>query len=176
MLEVLGVKGAANEAALLATLSKQYVPISTPATPPPYCRYADAAEGGRYRAGPEDGHPFDDIFGDFFNHGGEPLRMRGADARYALAVNFLDAVTGATRTLTLPEGRTLDVTIPAGIEDGQTLRLKGQGGAGWNGGPDGDALIEIHINPQPFFTRDGDDIHVTLPVTLKEAVLGGHVT
>ena len=146
--------------------------------PPRYRRYADAAEGGRYRAGPEDGHPFGDIFGDFLNRGGggEPLRMRGADARYALAVDFLHAVTGATRTLTLPDGRTLDVKIPAGIEDGQTLRLKGQGGAGWNGGPDGDALIEVQINPHPFFTRDGDDIHVTLPVTLKEAVLGGRIT
>ncbi len=144
--------------------------------PPRYRRYADAAEGGRYRTGPEDGHPYGDIFGDFLNRGGEPLRMRGADARYALAVDFLDAVTGATRTLTLPDGRTLDVKIPPGIEDGQTLRLKGQGGAGWNGGPDGDALIEIHLNPHPFFTRDGDDIHITLPVTLKEAVLGGRVT
>ncbi len=144
--------------------------------PPRYRRYADAAEGGRYRAGPDDSQPFGDIFGDFLNRGGEPLRMRGADAHYALAVDFLDAVTGATRTLALPDGRTLDVKIPAGIEDGQTLRLKGQGGAGWNGGPDGDALIEIHINPHPFFTRDGDDIHVTLPVTLQEAVLGGRIT
>ena len=144
--------------------------------PPRYRRYADAAEGARYGAGPDDGRPFGDIFGDFLNRGGEPLRMRGADARYALAVDFLDAVTGATRTLTLPDGRTLDVKIPPGIEDGQVLRLKGQGGAGWNGGPDGDALIEIHANPHLFFTREGDDIHVTLPVTLKEAVLGGRIT
>ncbi len=144
--------------------------------PPRYRRYAEAAEGERYRADPEDGHPFGDIFGDFLNRGGEPLRMRGADARYALAVDFLDAVTGATRTLTLPDGRTLDVRIPPGIEEGQTLRLKGQGGAGWNGGPPGDALIEIHANPHPFFTREGGDIHLTLPVTLKEAVLGGRIT
>jgi DnaJ-class molecular chaperone len=144
--------------------------------PPRYRRYADAAEGARYRAGPDDDHPFGDIFGDFLNRGGEPLRMRGADAHYALAVDFLDTVTGATRTLTLPDGRTLDVKIPPGIEDGQVLRLKGQGGAGWNGGPDGDALIEIHANPHLFFTREGDDIHLTLPVTLKEAVLGARVT
>ena len=72
--------------------------------PPRYRRYADAAEGARYRTGPDDDHPFGDIFGDFLNRGGggEPLRMRGADARYALAVDFLDTVTGATRTLTLP--------------------------------------------------------------------------
>jgi len=144
--------------------------------PPRYRRYADAAEGARYRAGPEDGQPFGDIFGDFFSRGGEALRMRGADARYALAVEFLDTVTGATRTLTLPDGRTLDVKIPPGIEDGQILRLKGQGAAGLNGGPDGDALIEIHAYPHPFFTREGDDIHLKLPVTLKEAVLGARIT
>jgi len=144
--------------------------------PPRYRRYAEAAEGGRYRADPDDSQPFGDIFGDFLNRGGEPLRMRGADAHYALAVDFLDAVTGATRTLTLPDGRTLDVKIPPGIEDRQVLRLKGQGSGGFNGGPDGDALIEIHANPHPFFTRKGDDIHLTLPVTLKEAVLGGRVT
>ncbi len=146
--------------------------------PPRYRRYADAAEGARYRTAPDDEHPFGDIFGDFLNRGGggEPLRMRGADARYALAVDFLDTITGATRTLTLPDGRTLDVRIPPGIEDGQVLRLKGQGGAGWNDGPAGDALIEIHAYPHPFFTREGNDIHVKLPVTLKEAVLGGRIT
>jgi len=144
--------------------------------PPRYRRYADAAEGARYRAGPDDDFQFGDIFGDFLNRGGEGLRMRGADAHYALSVAFLDAVAGATRTLTLPDGRTLDVRIPPGVEDGQILRLKGQGGPGLNGGPPGDALIEVHAEPHPFFTREGDDIHVKLPVTLKEAVLGARVT
>ncbi len=145
--------------------------------PPRYRRYADAAEGARYQAGPDDDHPFGDIFSEFLHRGGgEALRMRGSDARYALAVDFLDTVTGATRTLTLPDGRILDVRIPPGIEDGQILRLKGQGGAGLNGGPAGDALIEIHAYPHPFFTREGNDIHVKLPVTLKEAVLGARIT
>lgn len=143
--------------------------------PPRYRRYADAAEGARYRAAPDEEFEFGDIFGDFLNRGGERLRMRGADARYALAVAFLDTVTGATRTLTLPDGRTLDVRIPLGIEDGQVLRLKGQGGPGINGGPPGDALIEVHAEPHPFFTREGDDIHLELPVTLKEAVLGARI-
>ncbi len=144
--------------------------------PPRYRRYADAAEGARYQAGPDDEFQFGDIFGDFLNRGGEGLRMRGADARYALAVAFLDTVMGATRTLTLPDGRTLEVRIPPGIEDGQVLRLKGQGGPGLNGGPPGDALIEVHAELHPFFTREGDDIHVKLPVTLKEAVLGARIT
>jgi len=144
--------------------------------PPRYRRYADAAEGARYRAGPDEDFQFGDIFGDFLNRGGEGLRMRGADAHYALAVAFLDTVAGATRTLTLPDGRTLDVRIPPGIEEGQILRLKGQGGAGLNGGPAGDALIEIHVEPHPFFTREGNDIHLKLLVTLKEAVLGARIT
>ncbi len=144
--------------------------------PPRYRRYADAAEGARYRAGPDEDFQFGDIFGDFLNRGGEGLRMRGADAHYALPVAFLDAVAGATRTFTLPDGRTLDVRIPPGIDDRQILRLKGQGGPGLNGGPPGDALIEVHAEPHPFFTREGDDIHVKLPVTLKEAVLGARVT
>ena len=148
--------------------------------PPRYRRYADAA-GARYAgAGPGEAEAFSDIFGEFFRRGGAPgdeqIRMRGQDVQYALAVEFLDTVNGATRTLTLPDGKTLDVKIPPGIEDGQVLRLRGQGGPGFNGGPPGDALIEVRSYPHPFFTREGDDIHVEVPVTLTEAVLGGRIT
>jgi DnaJ-class molecular chaperone len=101
--------------------------------------------------------------------------MRGRDELYGLEVAFLDAVQGATRRLTLPDGRTLDVRIPSGSEDGQTLRLRGQGGPGLNGGPAGDALIEIHVAPHPYLRREGNDIRLDLPVTLKEAVLGAKV-
>ena len=69
----------------------------------------------------------------------------------------------------------LDVTIPPGIEEGQVLRLKGKGGPGFGGGPPGDALIEVHIAPHPWFRREGDDIHMELPVSLAEAVLGARV-
>jgi DnaJ-class molecular chaperone len=84
--------------------------------------------------------------------------------------------TGATRRLTLPDGRTLDVRVPPGIEDGQVLRLRGKGGPGLGGGPPGDALIEVHVRPHPLFRRVGDDIHMELPVSLAEAVLGARVT
>jgi DnaJ-class molecular chaperone len=102
--------------------------------------------------------------------------MQGADVRYQLAVDFLDAVNGAKRRLTMPDGKTLDVTIPAGLRDGQTLRLKGQGQPGLSGGPAGDAYVEIQVRPHKLFERKGQDIHVELPVTLAEAVLGGKVT
>ena len=67
------------------------------------------------------------------------------------------------------------MTIPAGIEDGQVLRLKGKGGEGFGGGPPGDALIEVHVAPHPWFRREGDNIHMELPVSLAEAVLGAPV-
>jgi DnaJ-class molecular chaperone len=92
--------------------------------------------------------------------------------QYSLTVSFVDAAVGTMRRLTLPEGKTLDVRIPAGTEDGHVLRLRGQGGAGWNGAPAGDALIEIAVAPDPRFHRDGDDIITDVPVSLKEAVLG----
>ena len=99
----------------------------------------------------------------------------GRDEHYVLSTTFLDAVNGATRRLTLPDGRTLEVKIPPGTADGQVLRLRGLGGPGRNGGPAGDALIEVHVAEHRLFHRDGQDIRLALPVTLSEAVLGGDV-
>lgn len=101
---------------------------------------------------------------------GQP--MRGRDMQYSLTVSFVDAAVGVTRRLTLPEGKTLDVRIPPGTEDGHVLRLRGQGGPGFNGAPAGDALIEIGVAADPRFHRDGDDIVTDLKVSLQEAVLG----
>ncbi|MGG5817443.1 DnaJ C-terminal domain-containing protein [Falsiroseomonas sp. HW251] len=107
--------------------------------------------------------------------GGRTIRMRGQDVQGRLALDFLDAVNGATKRLTLPDGTTIDVTVPAGTRDGQVLRLRGKGGKGMGGGPDGDLLVEIEVGPHRHFTRKGDDIHLDLPVSLREAVLGGKV-
>jgi DnaJ-class molecular chaperone len=98
--------------------------------------------------------------------------MPGRDMQYSLTVSFVDAASGTTRRLALPDGKTLDVRIPAGTEDGHVLRLRGQGGPGFNGAPAGDALIEVTVAPDPRFHRDGDDIVTEVPVSLKEAVLG----
>jgi DnaJ-class molecular chaperone len=102
--------------------------------------------------------------------------MRGQDAHYRLALDFLDAINGGKQQLTLPDGSVLDVAIPPGTRDGQILRLRGKGRPGIGGGPPGDALIEIEVRPHHIFTRKGDDIHVELPISLKEAVLGGKVS
>ncbi len=148
---------------------------------PSYREYAENEPGRRYgRAGPAPGgwsaDDLSEIFGGMFDEarrGGGPIR--GGDEHYTLTTSFIDAVTGATPRLTLPDGRTLDVKIPPGTSDGQVLRLRNQGSPGWNGGPAGDALIEIRVLPHKFFKRDGQDIRLDLPVTLQEAVLGGPV-
>ena len=100
---------------------------------------------------------------------------RGRDVHYRLSIEFLDAMNGATKRLALPGGGSLDVTIPPGIREGQILRLRGKGAPSGNEGEAGDALVEISVNPHRFFIQQGDDIHVDLPVTLAEAVLGAKV-
>jgi len=92
--------------------------------------------------------------------GGRRFSMRGQDARYQLTLDFLDAVNGTTRRVTLPDGRTLDVRIPPGVRDGQVIRLKGQGMPGIGDGAPGDALVEVTVAPHPVFRREDDDIMV----------------
>lgn len=101
---------------------------------------------------------------------------QGPDLRYALEVSFLDAARGAEMHLRLGAGTDILVVIPAGAQDGQTLRLRGKGGPGHGGGPPGDALITLSVRPHPVFRREGDDILVTLPITIDEAILGGKIT
>jgi DnaJ-class molecular chaperone len=159
--------------------------------------YGGAGPGGPgaggYSGGFANKGDFDDlgdIFADLFGRGrtaggagfppgsgmGGSPQFRGRDVKYRLEVDFLDAVKGAKKRVTMPDGKTLDIAIPAGLEDGQSLRLKGQGEAGVSGGPAGDVYVEIAVKPHPFFERDGDDIHIEAPITLKEAVLGGKIT
>jgi DnaJ-class molecular chaperone len=115
----------------------------------------------------------EDILSEIF--GREGRRRRGQDVRYHLDLAFLDAINGGKQSIVLPDGTTLDVNIPPGTRDGQILRLKGKGRPGVGDGPAGDALIEISVLPHPYFTRKGDDIHLDLPISLKEAVLGAKV-
>ncbi len=100
---------------------------------------------------------------------------RGQDVRYTLEVDFVEAVTGVKKRVTMPEGGVLDLTVPEGVNDGQVLRLRGKGGNGLLGGEAGDALVEIKVRPHQRFRREGDDIHCEIPITLDEAVLGGRI-
>jgi DnaJ-class molecular chaperone len=148
-----------------------------------YRSYADGEGGAKYHGfGGGDGADvdLDDLFSMF---GGAPggrrrgtqFKMQGADVSYTLRVPFLDAAKGARQRITLPDGRTIDVNIPEGTHDRQTLRLKGQGQPGIGGGEPGDAYIEIHVEPHAFFTRKDNDVHVEVPVTLDEALLGAKI-
>lgn len=130
--------------------------------------------GGGASSGPD---PFEDILSGIF--GGSRKRnpgpRKGKDIRYRIEVSFADAVAGARRRMKMSDGRSLDVGIPPGLEDGQTLRLKSQGEASLYGGAPGDALLEVKIKPSKVWRREGNDLHMDVPVDLKTAVLGGVV-
>lgn len=143
--------------------------------------------GGGYRwqsssgspfEGPQ-GDPFEDILSGMFGGGrarrGGPGPQKGRDVRYRVQIDFEDAVLGARRRMTMADGRALDVNIPAGIETGQTLRLKSQGQQSPYGGPPGDALLEVEVRTSKVWERDGNNLRMKLPIDLKVAVLGGSV-
>jgi DnaJ-class molecular chaperone len=143
-----------------------------------YRDFADAGADHPYasRAGFEDFIGSDDILSELLRRGGRTtFRMGGADAHYRLPVDFLEAVNGTSKRVTLPDGTTLDVAVPAGVKDGQVLRLRGRGERGSGGGRSGDVLIELEVRPHRLFRQDGDDIRLDLPISLVEAVLGGKV-
>lgn len=149
---------------------------------------AHGFEGGQggprdfhYTWSPEEGETVEgfrpeDIFSDLFGGGGRRRQSRrGQDVAYALTVGLEEAAAGGTRRITLPDGRELDVKIPVGLKDGQQIRLKGLGVPGRNGGTSGDILLTVSVAPHPSLSRDGNDLKMDLPISLKEAVLGGKV-
>ncbi len=136
-------------------------------------RHARAAPPGSEDFG------FGDIFDSVFGARGGGMRgqamFRGQDVRYTLEVELMEAVTGAKKRVTLPDGGVLDLTVPEGVDDGQVLRLKGKGQPGTGGGETGDALVEIKVRPHPQFKRQGQDLLVEVPITIYEAVLGAKI-
>lgn len=150
-----------------------------------YRHYADSDKEHQYHstAGYEDFIDLGDLFADAFarskksstQHRGQSFAFRGGDLRYKLNIEFLEAVRGAKKRISLSDGIMLDVTIPAGISDGQVLRFKDKGQPGVNGGPSGDAFVTVSINPHPYFNRQGSDIVIELPIAVNEAVLGASV-
>ncbi len=118
----------------------------------------------------------DDILAEMFARQAQSRKnARGDDVQYSLNIPFLDAVNGATQRLNLPDGSVIDVKIPAGVETGKIIRLKGKGQASAGTGGPGDALVELEVLPHRFFVRSGNDILLELPVSIKEAALGGPV-
>jgi DnaJ-class molecular chaperone len=133
---------------------------------------------GGFRSGAFEGVDLNDILGDVF--GGRPgggrgggFAARGADVRAKLEIDLEEAIAGGKKRVEFTDGRTLDINIPKGVADGQTLRLKGQGAPGRAGA--GDALIEIGIRPHPVYRREGENLVMDVPVSVPDAVLGGKV-
>jgi len=134
------------------------------------------AAGGEEQPGFSAEDIFSEILGGGRRGGARQARAaKGEDFQIAVTVAFAEAIQGGTRRVMLQNGEQIDVKIPQGLRDGQQIRVKGRGGAGRSGGPAGDVLIQAQIAPHPFITRDGNDLKMDLPVTLKEAVLGGKV-
>ncbi len=134
--------------------------------------------GGARRGGGfgGDGGDFGDIFDGLFG-GGRARRQapprKGANVTYRLSIGFIDAATLTPQRITLADGKTIDLKLPAGLDSGTQMRLAGRGEAGAGG--NGDAVVTLEVKPHSFFRRDGADIRIDLPVTLKEAVAGAKV-
>jgi DnaJ-class molecular chaperone len=139
--------------------------------------------GGQARGGnrgADFGHDFEDLFSDLFGQArrqktARSSRVKGQDIQYSMAISLEEAVKGVSRRVKLYDGKSIEVRIPPGTEDGQALRLKGKGSAGFGGGPAGDAFVTVQVKTHKHFRLENKDIHLNLPVTLDEAVLGAKI-
>jgi len=165
-------------------ISSAYELLSNPKTRSQYDRGEIDGDGSRKapnpggRASSTGGRksPFSSFFEDREANRRAGIKIHGANVDYALQVDLLEAIKGTTKYVSMTNGKRLKVNIPPGTNDGQILRLKGQGLPGFSGGKDGDAHVEITVIEDKRFKRDGDDLHIEIPITLQEAVLGSKIT
>jgi len=121
---------------------------------------------------------FEDIFGEIFGMGARRGPTRGEDLEYTLRLDFLQAVRGAEVKVSVSRRRgqeKITIKIPPGIQDGARVRVAGKGHEGYDGGPPGDLYIITTVTPHPYFRRKGNDIYITVPVTIREALLGAEI-
>jgi len=142
--------------------------------------------GARFTAGGQ-GAGFEDVFSNLFGGGFQSQGFpgfggfggfgpqRGSDLTTTSTINFIDSIHGTQLKLTV-HGETVNVKVPAGIQDGQKLKVKGKGQHSPNGGPAGDLVVTIKVKPHPVFTRDGENLRVTVPITITEAILGATIS
>ena len=143
--------------------------------------------GARFTAGgPGGGGGFEDVFSNLFGGGGRGFPggfgggfdfgpTPGADLTARTSIDFIDSIKGATIKLSLQGMEPLNVKIPAGVLDGQKIKLRGKGRPSPNGGPSGDLIVTVRVKPHPVFIRDGANLRVTVPVTFTEAALGATI-
>jgi molecular chaperone DnaJ len=133
------------------------------------------SQGAGFNGG---GAGFEDVFANLFGGGGFGGGFggpqRGGDLSTKTTLAFIDSIHGTSIKLNI-NGKDLTVNIPAGVSDGQKIKLRGKGQPSPNGGPAGDLIIDVHVKPHPVFSRDGNNIRVTVPVTFHEAVAGATI-
>ena len=202
--EVLGVERTASEQEIKSSyrkLAMQYHPDRNPGNPQAEDKFKEASEAysvlidGEKRARYDQfGHAglgnggfggfdpstftdFSDIFGDLFSGRGRRQRgpARGPDQESEITIDFASAVKGGTFNMRIGDAGDITVRIPPGADEGSRVRIPGQGAPGPRGGPRGDLLLNIHVRTHPFFRREGDDLHLDLPVTVGEAFRGAKV-
>lgn len=142
--------------------------------------------GARFTAGGQ-GAGFEDVFSNLFGGGfqgqgfpgfggfGGFGPQRGSDLTTTSTINFIDSIHGTQLKLTV-HGESVNVKVPAGIQDGQKLKVKGKGQPSPNGGPAGDLVVTIKVKSHPVFSRDGENLRVTVPITITEAILGATIS
>lgn len=178
-------------------ISEAYSVLSDPEQRKEYDALRAMGGGARFTAGgPGGAGGFEDVFSTLFGGGGFGAGpgagarggfpgggfggfggygpQRGADLTTSVTVNFIDSIQGTTVKLRTGEDTT-SLKVPPGIQDGQKLKLRGKGQQSPNGGETGDLLVTVKVKPHPVFTRDGDNIRVSIPVTFAEAVLGATI-
>lgn len=190
--------GDAKAEARFKEISEAYSVLSDPAQRKEYdavramgggARFTGGAGGQGFPGGFSGGSAggFEDVFANLFGQGGSSGRggnpfggfggfgpQRGSDLTMSTNLNFIDGVQGTSIKVKL-NGKEVSVNIPAGVNDGQKIKLRGKGQPSPNGGEAGDLIITCNIKPHPIFTRDGNNIRVTVPVTFAEAVLGATI-
>lgn len=127
-------------------------------------------EGQRAQSYQADTDLFEGLFG-----GRRAGPRQGVDVHADLATDFRTAAVGGVRTLTFAGGQSMEVRIPPGVSDGGSIRLRGKGRPGMQGGPPGDLIITLRVEPHPVFRREGDDVHVEVPITVVEAMTGASI-
>ena len=178
--------GDAKAEARFKDISEAYSVLSDPEQRKEYDALRAMGGGARFTSGGQ-GAGFEDVFSNLFGGGGRQSAggfpgfggfdfgpQRGQDLKAEIKVNFIDSIQGTTSKLNTNSG-TLNVKIPAGIENGQRIKLAGKGQPSPNGGPSGDLLVTVLVGKHPVFTRDGNNIRVHVPVTFIEATLGATI-
>ena len=182
--------GDAKAEAKFKEISEAYSVLSDKDQRAEYDQMRAMGSGPRFTGGPQgqpggfpggnfSGGGFEDVFANLFgggSRGGFGGPQRGADLTTSATLNFIDGVQGTSIKLQLKSnGEPTTINIPAGVQDGQKIKISGKGQASPNGGPSGDLIISLTVNPHPVFTRDGLNLRVNVPITFSEAVLGATI-